>query len=248
MRLAILTDLHANLEATTACLAHARAQRATAFAFLGDVVGYGADPNPVVDLVAELSGADGLAVRGNHDAAAVAAGSETMDRSAARAVEWTAAQLGATQRAFLAGLPLVARRGPSLLVHASAEAPDAWTYVHDVLRASQSLAAAGDATYVFSGHVHVPALYYTGAAGRLLRFSPVPGVPVPVPARRRWLAVVGATGQPRDGDTAACYAIFDEAQRTLTYFRVPYDWRLAAAKIRAAGLPESLASRLEHGT
>jgi diadenosine tetraphosphatase ApaH/serine/threonine PP2A family protein phosphatase len=78
-------------------------------------------------------------------------------------------------------------------------------------------------------------------------FRPVPGVAIPVPPRRRWLAVVGSAGQPRDGNTAACYAMLDTDRTTLTFFRVPYDWRVAAAKIRAAGLPESLARRLERG-
>jgi diadenosine tetraphosphatase ApaH/serine/threonine PP2A family protein phosphatase len=78
-------------------------------------------------------------------------------------------------------------------------------------------------------------------------FRPVPGVPIPVPRHRRWLAVVGSAGQPRDGNTAACYAMLDTDPPTLTFHRVPYDWPAAARKIRAAGLPESLARRLERG-
>jgi diadenosine tetraphosphatase ApaH/serine/threonine PP2A family protein phosphatase len=72
-------------------------------------------------------------------------------------------------------------------------------------------------------------------------------VPIPIPPRRRWLAIVGSAGQPRDGISAACYALLDAGAARLTYHRVPYDWRAAAAKIRAAGLPERLARRLEHG-
>jgi diadenosine tetraphosphatase ApaH/serine/threonine PP2A family protein phosphatase len=73
-------------------------------------------------------------------------------------------------------------------------------------------------------------------------------VAIPVPAHRRWLAIVGSAGQPRDGNTAAAYALLDGDRRTLTFYRVPYQWARAAAKIRAAGLPESLAHRLERGT
>src|SRR5690242_10921607 len=247
MKLALLADLHANLEAVTACLAHARGEGAEAHAFLGDLVGYGADPNAVLELVAEHARGGAVVVRGNHDAAVASGRSETMDRAAAHAVAWTRAALGAAERSFLEGLPLVARQGDAVFVHASAEAPADWTYVADGLRAHQSLAAAA-ATYVFCGHVHVPALYYEAAGGvRALPLAPEPGVAIPVPPRRRWLAVVGSAGHPRDGLTAACYAVLDLARATLTYHRVPYDFRAAAAKVRAAGLPERLALRLEHG-
>ena len=100
---------------------------------------------------------------------------------------------------------------------------------------------------MFCGHVHEPVLYTVGAAARPVAFRPVPGVAIPVPPHRRWLAVVGSAGQPRDGNTAACYAMLDTDRPALTFHRVPYDWRAAAAKVRAAGLPESLARRLERG-
>jgi diadenosine tetraphosphatase ApaH/serine/threonine PP2A family protein phosphatase len=246
MKLALLADLHSNLEAVMACLAHARGQGADAYAFLGDLVGYGADPGPVLELVAAHAAQGAVVVRGNHDTAAASGLADTMDKGAEAAIGWTRERLGAAERAFLAGLPLLVRREDMCFVHASADAPEEWAYVDDRLRAAESLAAAGT-TYVFSGHVHVPALYYTGPSGRPLPFQPVAGVPVPVPAHRRWLAVVGSAGQPRDGNTAACYALADRSRRTLTFFRVPYDWRSAAAKVRAAGLPERLARRLECG-
>jgi diadenosine tetraphosphatase ApaH/serine/threonine PP2A family protein phosphatase len=246
MKLALLADLHANLEAVTACLAHARGQGAERYAFLGDLVGYGADPAAVLDLVAAHASAGAVVVRGNHDTAAASGIADTMDRSAEAAIAWTRERLAPAQRDFLAGLPLVRREEDLAFVHASAHMPEEWPYVSDPLRAEESLAAAG-ATYVFCGHVHVPALYYTATSGRALLFRPVPGVAVPVPPRRRWLAVVGSAGQPRDGNTAGCYALFDRARATLTFFRVPYDWREAARKVRAAGLPERLARRLEQG-
>ena len=186
-------------------------------------------------------------VAGNHDRAVAEGRTAGMDRSAARAAEWTRDQLAAHHRAFLTGLPVEVRRGKALLVHASAAAPEAWGYITGPAEAEESLAAAPDATWVLSGHVHVPALYHQAASGRAVHFAPSPGVPVPVPARRRWLAVVGSAGQPRDGSAAACYTLFDEEAATLTFFRVPYDIPSAAAKVRAAGLPESLARRLEWG-
>ena len=191
--------------------------------------------------------AGALVVRGNHDAAVTDASTDTMNRSAEAVIDWTRKQLDVAQLGFLAGLPLVARRGAICFVHASASRPAEWTYVEDARLAAASLAAAPDATWVFSGHVHVQALYHLGPGGNAQPFKPVPGVAIPVPARRRWLAVVGSVGQPRDGNTAACYAIFDTDGATLTFHRVPYLWSAAAAKIRAAGLPEFLALRLERG-
>jgi len=245
MKLALLADVHANLEALTACLAHSREQGAERYAFLGDLVGYGADPAAVVERVAGYAAEGAVVVRGNHDQAVVSS-SETMNPAAEKAVAWTRERLSPAQRAWLDGLPLVEKRDDILFVHASAEAPGQWIYVSDPVRAQRSLAAAGTA-YVFSGHVHEPVLYYAGARGRPIPFRPVPGVSIPVPAHRRWLAIVGAAGQPRDGNTAACYAVLDTGPATLTFFRVPYDWQAAAAKVRAAGLPESLARRLSHG-
>ncbi len=247
MKLALLADLHANLEATAACLAHAREQGAERLAFLGDLVGYGADPGPVVDLVAAEVAKGAVAVRGNHDHAVVVGDVEFMHRTAGKVIAWTRERLTPGQRAFLEALPLVVRQDPLFLVHASPETPAEWLYVTDPLRAGRGLEAAAPASWVFCGHVHEPVLYTAGAAGRPVPFRPVPGVAIPVPPRRRWLAVVGSAGQPRDGNTAACYAMLDMDRTTLTFYRVPYDWRVPAQKVLDAGLPESLARRLERG-
>jgi diadenosine tetraphosphatase ApaH/serine/threonine PP2A family protein phosphatase len=245
MKLALFADIHANLEAFEACLEHAEEQGAEEVAFLGDLVGYGADPAAVLDRVRTRVAAGAVVVRGNHDAAVVA-GTETMNKSAEAVVGWTRRQLDQGQLAFLAALPLVVRRDAICFVHASANGPADWTYVHDAGAAAHSMAASR-ATWVFSGHVHEQALYHLTRTGHALPFRPVPGVAIPVPAHRGWLAVAGSVGQPRDGNTAACYALFDTGRTTLTFHRVPYDWAAAAAKIRAAGLPEFLAHRLERG-
>lgn len=246
MRLALLADVHSNLEALTACLAAARDAGAERYAFLGDLVGYGADPEAVLDLVAAHAEGGAIVVRGNHDAAALGEGADRMNLTAEAAITWTRTRLAPRHRAFLARLPLEVREGNALFVHASAFEPASWIYVTDPLRAAQSLSAAG-VPYVFSGHVHEPSLFFTGPAQRPLAFRPVPGVAIPTPPHRRWLAIAGSTGQPRDGNTAACWVMADLGRATLTFHRVPYDWRAAAAKVRAAGLPERLARRLEHG-
>ncbi len=201
----------------------------------------------MVDLVRAHVERGALAVRGNHDDAAIAGASEFMHRTAGEAIAWTHAHLSDEQRAFLAALPLVVREDRMFLVHASPHVPAEWIYVTDPARAADALAHAAPASWVFCGHVHEPVLYTQGAAARPVPFRPVPGVAIPVPPHRRWIAVVGSAGQPRDGNTAACYAMLDTDRPALTFHRVPYDWRAAATKIRAAGLPDVLARRLERG-
>jgi diadenosine tetraphosphatase ApaH/serine/threonine PP2A family protein phosphatase len=246
MKLALFADVHSNLEAITACLAHARALGAERYAFLGDLVGYGADPVAVLDLIEQHAADGAVVVRGNHDAAALGLGEEMLNRNARAAISWTQAQLGDKQRAFLANLPLTVRDGDMLFVHASAEAPEEWTYVTGPKQAADSIKAA-NANYVFCGHVHEPLLYYAGAGGQPMSFKPISGTPIPATKHRQWLAIVGSAGQPRDGNNQSCYALFDPARERITFFRVPYDHGGAAQKIRAAGLPPRLAMRLERG-
>ena len=251
MKLALLADVHANLPAFEACLAHARAEGADQVALLGDLVGYGADPGPVLDRVMQLVADGALCVRGNHDDAAVAPPPQ-VENLGDQSAQWTHPHLSAEQRAFLAGLPLTARMGPdALLVHASADGPERWHYVADSNAAERSMAAATQIDpairYVFSGHVHEQALYFLTPTAKLMRFSPQPGVPVPVPPHRQWLAIVGSCGQPRDGDTRAMYALFDAGAATITFQRVRYDHMAAAAAVRASGLPAFFADRLEKG-
>jgi diadenosine tetraphosphatase ApaH/serine/threonine PP2A family protein phosphatase len=246
LKLALFADIHSNLEAITACLDHATALGAERFAFLGDLVGYGADPVAVLDLIQQYAADGAVVVLGNHDAAALGRDIDALSSNAHAAITWTQAQLGDRQRAFLAGLPLVVRENDILFVHASAAAPQQWIYITGPTEAEQSIRAAGTGI-VFCGHVHEQMLYYVGASGRPMPFQPVSGTPIPTGKHRQWLAIVGSAGQPRDRSNAACYALADLERARLTFFRVPYDFRSAAQKIRSAGLPERLALRLERG-
>ncbi len=243
--IALLADIHGNREALTACLADAERRNADRYVFLGDLVGYGADPGWVVDRVMDYAKRGAVALLGNHDAAAAGA-QVPMNESAEEAIAWTRRQLNDTQRSFLAGLPVTVQDAARLYVHASAYEPSAWHYVLDDRDARRSLEAT-PAHQTFCGHVHIPALYHLSLTGKLIAFTPTAAT-IPLLRGRRWLAVLGAVGQPRDRNPAACYALLDETQNTLTYIRVAYDIASAARKIREAGLPASLAARLERGT
>ena len=246
MRVVLLADVHSNLEALTACLEHARARGFDALAFVGDLVGYNADPEPVIDLVAEQAARGAIVVKGNHDAAAVEGPAPNMDPTAAEAIRWTGERLRDARRRFVERLPLVAQRDDATFVHASAASHEAWTYVTDAHRAEESLRAAGT-RFVFCGHVHEPALFTSSAGRAPLRLHVAPGAPFTIAQRATALVIVGSAGQPRDGNTAACYALADLAAGSITFFRVPYDWREAARKVRESGLPSRLARRLEQG-
>jgi diadenosine tetraphosphatase ApaH/serine/threonine PP2A family protein phosphatase len=245
MLIALLADIHANREALTACLADAEGAKVDRYVFLGDLVGYGADPDWVVDRVARLVEAGAVVVRGNHDAA-VADPSEGMVAEAQEAISWTRSRLDEPQKTFLANLPLTVEEGDRLFVHASACAPDTWIYILGAREAEQSLMAT-NRRLTFCGHTHFPALFHATAMTAAQRHLPAEGRPTPLLAQRRWLAVLGSVGQPRDRNPAACYGLLDDVRNTLTYVRVPYDADLAARKIRTAGLPEILAARLTLG-
>ena len=245
MLIALMSDIHANREAFAACLAHAASYPVDRHVFLGDYVGYGADPGWAVDTVMDHVERGAIAILGNHDEA-ISAARVKMNEIALAAIEWTRERLDARQREFLSRLPLGMEESDRLYVHASGWAPAAWHYVTDAHEARQSLEATARRV-TFCGHVHVPELYHLGADARIGAVTPVAGVGIPLLRQRRWLAVMGAVGQPRDGLPAACYAVLDEEKSALTYVRVPYDVAGAAAKIRAAGLPSILAVRLERG-
>jgi len=246
VKTALVTDLHANREAVEAVMAHARDQGVQQWAFLGDFVGYGADPAWVVDLIREHAAGGSVAVQGNHDLATVL-GANPMMRIEARAViEWTRAQLDEAQLEFLRALPLSQRRDDHLYVHANAYAPDQWDYLINANLALRSMLAT-ECRYTFCGHLHEQRLFHAGAAGRAGEYLPKPGAPILLRDDRQWLVIPGSSGQPRDGNPAAAYAVFDRVENSITYHRVPYDHGTAADKIRAAGLPLRLAARLLTG-
>lgn len=254
MKLALFADVHANRHALEACLAHAEQAGAERLAFLGDLVGYGAEPSAVVQRVMAFCKGGAMAIKGNHDLYASTPLAPEKKSLGHASAAWTQSQLSVDERAFLASLPMTYAESSALLVHASADAPSSWRYVETPELAAASLDAAihpplgnGKVHHVFGGHVHAQTLFFRGGAGKLMPFTPTPGVPIPVPRHRRWLATVGSVGQPRDGRVEAMYAIFDDTAQQLTFHRVPYDVQGAMAAIRATDLPAFFADRLEFG-
>lgn len=245
MLIALLSDIHSNLEALEACLRHARERGATRYAFLGDLVGYGADPAGVVGLV-QLHATDGaIVIKGNHDEA-IEKSTGYFNAPTKESLDWARGALGEEQKRFLAQLPLIVRDGERCYVHASAASPHRWNYV-DSPGAARRCADAASVPYTFCGHVHDQTLYFEGLRGRMKEFRPLSGTSIPMRKHRRWVAIVGSVGQPRDRNPSAAYALFDLVERCITFWRVAYDASAAAEKIRKAGLPESLAIRVESG-
>ena len=237
--LALLADIHANIEALEACLAHARDRGATRYAFLGDLVGYGADPGPVVEVVREYAGNGAVVVQGNHDAA-VFKSAGALNEGARAVVLWTREVLSKEQISWLGSLPLCVREDQICFVHASAASPGRWEYVDDAPSAKRSADAARSA-WTFGGHVHRQHLFFETGIGTMSAFAPTPGSRVPTPKTRRWVVTAGSVGQPRERNLAAAYALFDSRREAMTFERVPYDYLAAARKVRAAGLPDLFA-------
>ena len=254
VRYLVLSDIHANLEALDATLAEASGYDRVLV--LGDLVGYGADPNAVIDRVRELPIA--AIIRGNHDK--VAAGLESTDgfnHVARTAVMWTAAALTPSNLTWLAGLPAGPIAIDAVIEICHGTPYDEDVYVFDDMDAFQSIRAAERPVCLY-GHTHVPAVYRLldgapqGAPPRdpsLDLLGPTGGSPftVPLAADARFLVNCGAVGQPRDGDPRAAFGIVDADAGTTTLARIEYDIAAAQRKIVAAGLPEVLARRLSLG-
>ena len=244
MRYLVLSDIHANLEAFDAVAAEARGFDHTLV--LGDVIGYGADPNAVVERLRALSAV--TFIRGNHDK--VGTGLDTVggfNHLARQAIQWTASALTPDNREWVKALG----RGPVAiddLVEICHGSPfDEDVYIFDELDVRQAFTSASRPLCLF-GHTHVPAAFCM-SSGTLQPVGPPRGTrfQLDLAAGARYLVNCGAVGQPRDGDPRAAYGLVDTEARSLIVQRVEYDVALTQAKILAAGLPEVLAHRLALG-
>ena len=209
MLIALIADLHANELALQACLAHIAELGAEKIVCLGDIVGYAADPEVVLDTVMALHAKGAIAVKGNHDNA-IAETREEMNDAARKAIDWTRGRLSKTQKDFLEDLPLTMEEEGRLYVHADAAAP---------ARLSLEATSAG---VTFCGHVHVPALYCLSPRDKIISHVPVTDVEVPLGSHRKWLAVMGSVGQPRDHKPSASFATYDTEVRLLAFRRAAH--------------------------
>jgi predicted phosphodiesterase len=239
MKYAIFGDIHANLEALEAVLAHAADQGCTEHVCVGDIVGYAANPRECLDVVREMGCP---VVKGNHDEEAILGTSlEGLNPLAKQAMEWTRDQLSQEDREFLGNLKLVRQVRDFTIVHATLDTPGSWTYVTNKFDAMASFSYQFT-QLCFYGHTHTPRIYVKGDS-----VEPVEEMSVTLEMGRKYFINVGSAGQPRDGDWRASYAIYDVENQDVTIHRIDYDIQTAQDKIIDAGLPEMLAHRLSLG-
>ena len=245
MRYLLLSDIHANIDALETVLEHASG-RWDRVLVLGDLVGYGAEPNAVVDRIREL--APDTVIRGNHDKVACGIDDASQFNHAARvAALWTGAQMTPSNLEYLRALPAGPIEIDSVTEICHGAPFDEDHYIFDGSDAQMALAAASHALCLF-GHTHLPAVF------RLVDDMLYGGAPdgtaetrVAMQRGARYLINVGSIGQPRDGDPRAAYGVLDDEAGEVVMLRVPYAVEKAQARILAAGLPASLAARLAVG-
>jgi diadenosine tetraphosphatase ApaH/serine/threonine PP2A family protein phosphatase len=233
MRIAILSDIHSNLAALEAILVKMDALGISTAWCLGDIVGYGPYPNECVEIVRTRCS---LVVAGNHDSGVVGETSvDEFNEYGLRAIFWTRGALAAKHLEYLRGLPLSLTQDSCTLVHASPSEPSDWNYLHTVRGATKNFRSFAT-RLCFIGHTHVPMVI--GEDGTVNRYA----------ATGRYIINVGSVGQPRDGDPAAAFGIYDSSTGGYETVRVSYAIEKTAGAIVRAGLPEQLARRLYRGT
>ena len=239
MKYAIIADIHANLEALQVVLEDSKKERCTHYACLGDVVGYNANPKECLDIVRNM----GMpCVKGNHDEYCSSEDAlEGFNPHAAQAVNWTREQLTPEDRKWLADLKYLRLVANFSIVHATLDAPQRWGYVFDKLAAAASFTYQ-NTSICFFGHTHVPVAFIRDSVvrgGTYSKFKVEPG--------KKYFVNVGSVGQPRDNNPKAAYVIYDVDESSIELRRLDYDIATTQGKIRAAGLPERLADRLNYG-
>jgi len=229
MRIAIISDIHSNLEALNRALKEIEREKVDEIVCLGDIVGYGANPNECVDIVRKTTD---HVLLGNHDEAAIdLSKTEFFNPFARIAAEWTGQTLTDENRRYLSELELTLERNGLFFVHASPVDPGEWNYILTPSDAAENFhAMPSDVGFV--GHSHVPEVFCEDLWTRDI----VKG--------EKFIVNVGSVGQPRDGNPALSFGIFDTDLWSYRNLRLDYDIELAAFKIRKAGLPKNLAERL----
>jgi len=239
MKYAILGDIHANLAALEAVFEDAADQQVTNFACLGDLVGYNPNPIECLSMIRDLKCP---VVRGNHDHYCSHGDSlQSFHPLAANVVDWTRKQLSEEDKQYLRDLKFVESVETFTIVHSTLDAPQSWSYVFDKLEAEANFNYQVTSV-CFYGHTHVPMAFEKTDAIRCGLYSKLK-----LSAGRKFFINAGSVGQPRDGDPRAAYVIFDMVNNIIELRRIAYDVELTQKRIREAGLPERLATRLAVG-
>ena len=241
MKYAIFSDVHGNLEALQAVVANAEKQGVAQWVCLGDMIGYGANPNECVETVRALGPL--ACLRGNHDAAVIDPRERVFFHEVAlEGIQYSARHLSEDNIAYLRALPYEYREHERFMaVHASPYHPEAWEYVLDQMGAERAFEAMKPHRLAFIGHSHAPVVFRDdGSAQRY----PTDHALQLEPERHRYVMNVGSVGQPRDGNPDASFVVYDDEKNTVRLVRVRYDREKAAEKILKAGLPPVLAERL----
>jgi diadenosine tetraphosphatase ApaH/serine/threonine PP2A family protein phosphatase len=240
MRLGIVSDIHGNCVALRRVLEFLRGRDVTSYLCLGDIVGYGPEPECCVD---EIRALRGPVVAGNHDYGVLGRiPLSAFNAAAGAAIIWTRSRLDENAISYLESLPLTEHCDPLYLVHASPSAPDQWEYVFSAREAEDEMRSFPGSICVV-GHSHYPfAVEQRNGVTKLVH--PESFVVRP---DSRYLINAGSVGQPRDGNPRACCVIYDTDTRKFTFHRVEYDIRSVQRKVRKAGLPGFLADRLANG-
>jgi predicted phosphodiesterase len=229
IKYAVLGDIHANLEALSAVLADARNQGCTHYACVGDLIGYNANPRECLEMIRAMNIP---CVKGNHDHYASTDHSLVgLSLRAGAAIEWTRRQLSEAEKHWLRELRYVRQVASFSIVHATLDGPEHWGYVFEKLGAAASFTYQ-NTSVCFYGHTHLPRAFIRDTVVYGGSYSSLK-----VEAGRKYFVNVGSVGEPRDGNPAAAYVIFDLSLGTICLQRVPYDASPTEEKNHLAGLP-----------
>jgi len=241
MKRAIISDIHSNIEALDKVLAWIEREKITDIICLGDLVGYGPDPQKCIERVHHVAR---VILAGNHDYAAVGMTDTSYFNLYARlAADWTGTVLSKDEKSRLSSAPLTEVNGAYMYVHATPCEPETWDYIMSTEDAELNFRYF-DNQVCFIGHSHVPMIMESNSEGKCM---PLDSTTVTLKPDSRYIINVGSVGQPRDHDTRACFGVFDDEEKKFEIIRIEYPFPITQRKIRKLRLPDYLADRLGRG-